>query len=328
VPGYVYGQFALSEYNGYVRVATTTDAWLRGWQEDPPEMNNHVYVLGGKYDLTETGHVSDLGIGERIWSSRFVGDKAYVVTFRTIDPLWTVDLSDPFNPQVIGELEIPGVSTYIHPMDDDHLLTIGFGGDEDGLDWSTQVSLFDVSDFANPTLASALSLKPEVENEDDWSWSWSEATYEHKAFQYWGPMSMLAVPLSTYRYVYEESDGSSDGASESGEPVDDTEEENSSDSGESDVSDSSEGSWGGGYYEYVSQLALINAQSGEELTRYGSIDHSDFFNSENRYWHYRDVRRSIFMGDYLYAISDRGITAHKLEDMSLSAQVTLPGFGN
>ena len=107
VPGYVYGQFALSEHNDYVRVATTTDSWLRWWQENPPEMNNHVYVLGGKYDLTETGHVSDLGIGERIWSSRFVGDKAYVVTFRTIDPLWTVDLSDPFNPQVIGELKSP-----------------------------------------------------------------------------------------------------------------------------------------------------------------------------------------------------------------------------
>ena len=134
VPGYVYGQFALSEYNGDIRVATTTNSWLRWWQEDPPEMDNHVYVLGGKDSLSEKGHVSGMGIGERIWSSRFVGDKAYVVTFRQVDPLYTVDLSDPFNPTVIGELKIEGVSTYIHPMDDKNLLTIGFGGDENGLD--------------------------------------------------------------------------------------------------------------------------------------------------------------------------------------------------
>ena len=181
-------------------------------------MDNHVYVLGGKDSLNEMGHVSGMGIGERIWSSRFVGDKAYVVTFRQVDPLYTVDLSDPFNPEVIGELKIEGVSTYIHPMDDKNLLTIGFGGDENGLDWRTQVNIFDVSDFSDPTLASSLSLAPEVENEEDWTWAWSEATYEHKAFQYWGPMSMLAVPLSTYRYVYEQaasgSDGSSDGSSD------------------------------------------------------------------------------------------------------------------
>ena len=67
-----------------------------------------------------------------------------------MDPLWTIDLSDPTQPKIKGELDVPGVSTYIHPLGDDHLLTIGFGGDEDGLDWSTQVTLFDVSDFTDP----------------------------------------------------------------------------------------------------------------------------------------------------------------------------------
>ncbi len=348
VPGYVYGQFALSEYNGDVRVATTTNSWLRWWQENPPEMENHVYVLGGKDALYEKGHVSGMGIGERIWSSRFVGDKAYVVTFRQIDPLYTVDLSDPFNPEIIGELKIEGVSTYIHPMDDKNLLTIGFGGDENGLDWRTQVNIFDVSDMSNPSLASSLSLAPEVENENEWNWAWSEATYEHKAFQYWGPMSMLAVPLSTYRYVWEEAaenggaDGSSDGGSdgesegETEEPVGDDgaepeegEDAAGSEEGEttsSDESDTAEDSWSSYYYEYVSQLALINAESGQELTKYGSIDHSDFFNNDNQsWWRYRDVRRSIFMGDYIYAISDRGVTAHKLEDLTLSAEIQLAG---
>jgi hypothetical protein len=146
-------------------------------------------------------------------------------------------------------------------------------------------------------------------------------------------MSMLAVPLSTYRYVYEQNGNENENESDAeSEPIgsdEETEEEDTGSSdGSSDVADTSEGSSGGGYYEYVSQLALINAESGEELTRYGSVDHSDFFNSENRYWHYRDVRRSIFMGEYIYAISDRGVTAHKLDDLTLAAEVTLPGYGN
>ena len=146
---------------------------------------------------------------------------------------------------------------------------------------------------------------------------------------------MLAVPLSTYRYVYEtnESDDAAGSSGSNGDSAETEEEESGSSEGESDgtssdSSDSGESSWGGGYYEYVSQLALINAESGEELTPYGSVDHSDIFNSENRYWRYRDVRRSIFMGDYIYAVSDRGVTAHKLEDLTLSAEVPLPGYGN
>ena len=106
------------------------------------------------------------------------------------------------------------MSTYIHPIDDDNLLTIGIAGGADGLglDWSiTQVSLFDVSDTSNPSLSDTLPLTPAYvdDNCEDimtcgWSWSYSEATYEHKAFTFWAPESLLAVPLSTHRYVYDE----------------------------------------------------------------------------------------------------------------------------
>ena len=168
----------------------------------------------GEGKLEQVGFLGDIAEGETIWSARFVGDRGYLVTFMNIDPLWVLDLSDPYNPVVLGELHVPGVSTYIHPIDDDNLLTIGIAGGADGLglDWSiTQVSLFNVSDTSNPSLSDTLPLTPAYvdDNCEDimtcgWSWSYSEATYEHKAFTFWAPESLLAVPLSTHRYVYDE----------------------------------------------------------------------------------------------------------------------------
>ena len=97
------------------------------------------------------------------------------------------------------------MSTYIHPLKDEQagfLLTIGYGGDDNGLDWNTQVSLFDVTDFSNPQLAQALPMA--MQEGDGWYYAWSEANYEHKAFQYWAPKELLAIPLSTYRWTYDE----------------------------------------------------------------------------------------------------------------------------
>ena len=178
--------------------------------------SNRVTILNpdGSGNLDQIGLVDGIADGERIWSARFIGDRGYLVTFETIDPLWVLDLSDPYEPVILGELEVPGVSTYIHPVNENTLLTIGIGPGEGGLglDWSTtQVSLFDVSDPTNPTLADSMKLTPAYSDsqcEDirycGWTWSWSEATYEHKAFTFWPPDSILAVPLSTYRYVYDE----------------------------------------------------------------------------------------------------------------------------
>ena len=107
--------------------------------------------------------VDNIADGERIWSARFIGDRGYLVTFEMIDPLWVLDLTDPFNPVILGELEVPGVSTYIHPINENTLLTIGIGPGVGGLglDWSTtQVSLFDVSDPSAPNLADSMKLTP------------------------------------------------------------------------------------------------------------------------------------------------------------------------
>ena len=303
VQGTILDQFSISEHEGVLRVATTTGQWGRWWMEDPEPMVSHVITLGraadldtGRQVLTELGHVGDIAEGERIWSTRFDGDMAYVVTFEQIDPLWTIDLSDPTEPRILGELKVPGVSTYIHPMSEDMLLTIGLGpanADGTGLDWSrTRIQTFDVSDPTQPTLADLLDLAPVSDPRDGgWSWAWSEATYEHKAFQYWAPEGLLAIPLSTYRYdTWTDSSG--------------------------------EDHW---RYRFVSKLMLIEVdEESGNLSLYGTVDHSEFYNADgHRWWDQTTIRRSIFMGDFVVAVSSGGITATNLTTLETTASLAL-----
>ena len=304
VDGTILNQFSLSEYQGIIRVATTEGQWARWWMEAPEPMSSSVVTLThqvntttGELSLEEIGKVDGIAPEERIWSARFDGDRAYLVTFRQIDPLWVIDLSNPAQPIILGELEIPGVSTYIHPLSKDALLTIGMGpAGEDGfgLDWSsTRLSIFDISDPTAPNVSSILSVSP-VSNGDDnsWTWSYSEASYEHKAFQYWAPKDMLAIPLSTYRYnTWYDSAGNYH--------------------------------WN---YDYVSKLMLVNIPlDGTNMTVHGEVNHSNFFNDDdnNYWWNDYNIRRSIFMGDYVYAISSGGVTATNLTSMEQSASVQL-----
>lgn len=138
------------------------------------------------------GSVKQFADNERIFSARFIEGKAYVVTFRQIDPLFSFDLSDPAAPFVAGELKIPGFSNYMHPIGDNHLLTIGRDGDDGGATNQIAVKLFDVSDLAQPLLVD--SYVPELGN----GYSWSEANWDHHAFTYYAPEQLLAVPLSSY----------------------------------------------------------------------------------------------------------------------------------
>jgi len=299
INGTIQDQFSLSEHDGNIRVCSTTGQWGRWWMDNPEPMLSHVFVLGLNADETEyqvIGKVGDIAPDESIWSARFIGDKAYIVTFRNIDPLWTIDLSEPTNPRIIGELKIPGVSTYIHPVGDTHLLTIGIAGDDEGLDWGvTQISFFDVSDFSNPILESELKLNPAPNGENGWSYSHSEATYEHKAFQYWESDGLLAIPMSTSRWF-----------------------ENSI------TEDGKEYYYYG--YEYVSKLMLINATPEQPLEIYNeNIDHSLYYSSKYS-WDSPDIKRSIFMGggDYIYAISEKAITAHNVATMEKTGSAELP----
>jgi hypothetical protein len=285
VPGVLHNQFSMDEEGGILRLTTTTNQWARWWvdAEERVESKNHVHTLkeqGGR--LAKLGHLGDLAPGERVFSSRFEGDRAYIVTFRNIDPLFVIDLSDPAQPKVLGEAKIPGVSTYIQKISDDRLLTIGWGGDDEGLNWRAQVSLFDVADEASPALVDVEPLASATSS------GWSEALYQHKAFQYWAPKGLLAVPVSSYESGF-------DGR-------------------------------GGYWWSYSSKLQLISV--GEAgLQVYGTIDHSPYYNSDpDTRWVYTDIRRSIFMGEFIYAISDRGISVHRLADLAKVADATLPGY--
>lgn len=188
VSGWVLNSFSMGEHDGHLRVATSDAGW--GWGEDTDEPANNVFVLEvGEQSLDTVGEVRDIAPGERIYSARFVEDRGYVVTFEQIDPLFTLDLSDPTAPAVAGELKVPGYSSYLHPIGDDRILAVGMDGTEDGEITGLAVSLFDISDFSQPTLLDKYTLES-----DDWSWS--QALYDHHAFTYFN--DTLTIPAYTW----------------------------------------------------------------------------------------------------------------------------------
>lgn len=288
VSGSLFDPFSIDEEAGAIRIATTSNWRNRWWLEDRPPTENHLFVLmrdGDSTTLETVGHLGPLAPGESIQSARLLGDKGYLVTAERIDPLFTIDLRDPRNPKLVGELKIPGFSTYLHPIADNKLLTIGVGGDDNGPSWQPQISLFDVGDFAKPTLSTTLPLQLEG------GWTWTEAMWEHKAFQYWAPKQLLAIPQATYRAVGTTPQGWTD-------------------------------------YRYISRLEVLTIDSAAgSIVRKGSIDHSSYYNSDPRQWSwsYVDIRRSIFMGDYIYAISDKAITVHRTSDLAQVDSELLPG---
>jgi uncharacterized secreted protein with C-terminal beta-propeller domain len=190
VPGFVVNAYALSEQDGALRVASTDEpSWLpEGGQATPA--HSYVTVLsprpGGA--LAQVGQVGGLGERQRIYGVRFAGGTGYVVTFRQIDPLYTLDLSEPAAPRVVGELEIPGYSAYLHPLGDGLLLGVGQEADAAGRTQGTQVSLFDVSDLAHPKRTQHVVYGNGS----------SDAEFDPHAFLWWAPTRTAVLPLQTY----------------------------------------------------------------------------------------------------------------------------------
>jgi uncharacterized secreted protein with C-terminal beta-propeller domain len=192
VSGTVLNQYAMSEQDGFLRVATTEEPlWWRGNENRKSESFVTVLKQEGS-SLVQVGRVGGLGKGERIYAVRFIGDTAYVVTFRQIDPLYTVGLSDPEHPKVLGELELLGYSAYLHPVGDGLLLGVGQSvGVRENEPSGTQVSLFDVSDPANPKRLSNAMLE---------SGSSSSAEFDPHAFLWWDPLKLAVLPVQVYSY--------------------------------------------------------------------------------------------------------------------------------
>lgn len=185
VLGYAINQFAYDEYKGHLRVATTDGfGW---WNNDKTE--SRVTVLHQDEEkLEQVGVVTGLGLGEQIYAVRFIGDQGYVVTFRQVDPLYVLDMSDPTEPKVAGELKIPGFSSYIHPLEPGFLLTAGRDGDEEGNVGGIKIEIFDVTDPTAPK-----SVKSAVIG-DGWN-TWSDVLWDHKAFTFFPARNLLAIPV-------------------------------------------------------------------------------------------------------------------------------------
>jgi len=211
VPGSLLNQFSMDHYSDgdegtdYLRVATTS--WGRwgivdGNWEQTEESSSQVTVLtlpplsnqtDDPTNMEIVGQASNLGKGERIYAVRFLGTRAFVVTFRQIDPFYTLDMTDPANPKVVGELKIPGFSNYLHPIGDGNLiLAVGQDADEEGRVNGLQIAMYDVTDFANPT-----QVKKFSENTSD-DYSSSAAQYDHQAFRYLPETEALILPVQQY----------------------------------------------------------------------------------------------------------------------------------
>jgi uncharacterized secreted protein with C-terminal beta-propeller domain len=250
VPGCVLNQFSMDEYQGYFRIATTT-----GWSDQ-----NHVYILDG--DLNIAGKLEGLAPGERIYSARFMGGRAYLVTFRQVDPLFVLDLSDPRDPKVLGKLKIPGYSDYLHPYDETHIIGVG-------RETGVKIALFDVSDPENPREIS----KYEVGN---WSID-SYALDDHGAFLFSRSKNLLVMPI--------------------------------------------------GYYSRQ-EAHVFNVSLEDGIVLKGTIAHvgSDEnwpYKSHDAFtcvypWYYRDysVKRSLYIDNVLYTISDGLVKMNDLKDLN------------
>lgn len=249
---------------------------------------NNVFVLeqSGR-SLEIVSGVRGIAPTERIYSVRFLGERGFVVTFRQTDPLYTIDLSDPRNPIVEGELKIPGFSTYLHPFGEDYLIGIGRDGTDDGQITDFQIQMFDVSDPTNPTRIHQEVLS--AGSESGWGWSYSEAEHDHRAFTFYASQNLLAVPVTLEDY-------SGDWASES-------------------------------YSHFSGIIVYrVSAEDGFvevgrvshsfiPYNRYCLGVEGEGDCAEWTFPWYVNMRRSTFIDDYLLAISDQGVTASAISDL-------------
>jgi beta propeller domain-containing protein len=288
VPGYLLNQFSLSEYHGDLRVASTSrPIW---WNEtQPPPAQSYVTVLadhGGV--LAAVGQVSGLGAGEQIYSVRFIGDAGYVVTFKRVDPLYTIDLSSPTSPRVAGKLELEGYSAYLHPVAEGLLLGIGQDVKPENEPSGAQLELFDVSNPAAPRLQARATLA---------SGSSSVVQYDHHAFLFWPPTALAVLPVSIYPTTPASvaptpqplpAAGSTGGQAPTVEPT-------------------------GGF---VGAIGFRVDRSG--ITEVARIAHDPVNGASPQ------IDRSVVIGQELFTVSSEGVMASSLATLARQALVTFP----
>lgn len=284
VPGYILNQFSMDESGKYFRITTTNDMGML--KDGTNDQKNNLYILDE--NLKIKGKLEGMAQGERIYSTRFIGDRAYMVTFKNTDPLFVIDLKNPESPKVLGELKIPGFSNYLHPYDENHI--IGFGKDTEEVVSTDQnggqvaawaktkgmkLAIFDVTDVNSPKQQFVTTIGGRG--------TYSELLYNHKALIFDKDRELLAFPV--------------------------------------DVTKEKEGEACGGLEFQGLYVYNVNLKDGFVLK--GKINHADFIdnnedpikkNEASWYGDYR-VERALYINNVLYTLSNGGIKANSLNDL-------------
>jgi uncharacterized secreted protein with C-terminal beta-propeller domain len=293
VPGRLLNQFSMDEYGGHFRIATTTEGFL--FPERPATRNN-IFVLDE--NLQVVGKLTGLALSERIYAARFVGERAYLVTFRRVDPLFVIDLHDPRQPRVLGELKIPGYSDYLHPYDDNHLIGIGRevteapGPEQQGpftvpppvRDLGIKIALFDVSDPAAPREMAKYVLENPL--------SYSPALQDHRAVLFSREKNLLVIPVSLHPPFHI--------MAVPGKVA-------------------PEGRWEGAYVFDISLAEGIRLKG--RIAHYGESAWGPA-NVPARDSSY-PVRRTLYIEDTLYTVSESLVKMHRLSDLREAGYVSL-----
>lgn len=281
VPGRVLNQFSMSEHKGYFRIATTTGHVRRSSANDASK--NNMYVLDDNLEIV--GKVENLAPGEKIYSARFMGDKAYLVTFKKVDPLFVIDLKTPQEPEVLGKLKITGYSDYLHPFGENYLIGIGkstVAAKEGDFAWyqGVKISLFDVSDLNNPKQVSKFVIGDRGTD--------SPALRDHKAFLLNRDKNLLALPITLAEIKEEQY------------------------TGEVPPNARGEYTWQGLYVFKISQANGLQLKG-----RITHLDNRESF-SKNNYYHDPEylIKRSHYIENSLYTYSEQKIKINKLKNLS------------
>ncbi len=296
VPGTVLNQYAMDEHEGYFRIATTNnDMRANG----ATMSSNNLYVLDEK--MTTVGTLENLAPGERIYSTRFMGGRAYMVTFRNVDPLFAIDLRNPLKPVVLGQLKIPGYSDYLHPYDDNHIIGFGketvevpvkgAGADETMAFYQgMKIALFDVSDVSRP--------KEKFKEIIGDRGTGSELLYNPKALLFSKSKGLLAFPVELMEIKDKQT-----------------------------VEPGSFPAYGQFAYQgaYVYHVDLVN---GFDLR--GRITHlssDDLLKSGQYGFDYtKSVRRILYSGDTLYTLSESMLKANALDSLAERGTLQYPAL--
>jgi len=286
VPGHVLNQFSMDEYNGYLRIATTYCCSQSGGPEPlayapVSQQETNVYVLDKS--LHSTGKLEGLSPGEQVYSARFMGDKAYLVTYKRTDPLFVIGLQDPARPKVLGQLNVTGVSDYLQPYDETHLIGIGQSGTD--VTWENavrftglKISLFNVTDPNQPTETSRYLIGGPGTS--------SPAINDHKAVLFDKTLNLLVIPVevtaqpqdTTYWYSYQ--------------PV-----------------------WQGAYVFNITPDNGIVFKGGITQLQNGQLP---TWQDNNLF-----ITRTLYIGNVLYTISNDKVQMNSLSDLSELGSVSL-----